>query len=332
MKGASTRIVQADHLIESLDSGSRIHLREKRLEGLRPKAAGILLCVHGQSIPSPVAFDFPVPGYSWMDFVASRGFDVFALSLRGFGLSKRPWEMRETPEGKRPAVRAKESLLDVEAAVRFILARRKVEHVNLLGWAQGTMLVAAFAAKQPQRVGRLVLCSPLYLCDDPEEFKLFEDPKRPGNLNPVFFKNSWRWVTEKGQFHNWNRLIPRGRHSSYREERSVRAYWREQLRYDPEGAKRRPPGVRVPNGLMVDHYDRTQGKAFFNAAKVRSPVLLIRAEHDRVSKDAEAQTLFRALKASLDKRYVVIGDATHFAQFEKRRNALFQETQSFLES
>ncbi len=331
-KASPRKIVREDHLIESFDQGIQLHLREKRPGGYRPDPATTLLCVHGQSIPSPVAFDFPVPGYSWMDFAASRGFDVFALSLRGFGPSARPPEMMESPEGKPPAVRAREALRDVEAAVRFIRERRRVKRVNLLGWAQGTMLMAAFAAKRPRQAGRLVLFSPLHLCDDPRESALFADPERPGRLNPVFFENAWRWVTEEGQLHNWNRLIPRGQHGRWREARAVRAYWREQLRYDPEGARRRVPAVRVPNGLMADHYDRTKGKPFFDAAKVRSPALLIRAEHDLVAKDAEAQGLFRALTASAGKRYVVLGDATHFMQFEKRREALFGEVQLFLES
>jgi pimeloyl-ACP methyl ester carboxylesterase len=330
-KGVSKNIIQRDHLIDSPDPGIRLHLREKRRRGLQP-GADALLCVHGQSIPSPVAFDFAVPGYSWMDFAASRGFGVFALSLRGFGPSTRPPEMAEQPEGKPPAVRGREALRDVEAAVRFIRERCGVDRVNLLGWAQGTMLVAAFAAMRPRQAGRLVLCSPLYLCEDPGEFTLFEDPKCPGKRNPVFFENAWRWVTEKGQLHNWNRLIPNGKHGRWREARAVRAYWLEQLRFDPEGARRRVPAVRVPNGLMADHYDRTQGVPFFDAGKVRSPALLVRAECDLVSKDAEAQGLYRALTASTGKRYVVLGDATHFAQFEKRREALFGEVQLFLES
>ena len=112
----------------------------------------------------------------------------------------------------------------------------------------------------------------------------------------------------------------------------MRAYWSEQLRHDPGGARRRVPAVKVPNGLMADHYDRTQGLAFFDAAKGKSPALLVRMECDLVSKDPEAQGLFRAMTKSPGKRYVILGGATHFAQFEKRREDLFSEVQGFLES
>ncbi len=337
MKGAGMRkktgsILAEDHMIPALDEGISLHLREKRPRGLhRAGAAGTLLCVHGQSIPGAAAFDFPVPGYSWMDYMAARGFDVFALSLRGYGASTRPREMTVSPRGRPPAVRAAEAVRDVEAAARFICERREVDGLNLLGWAQGTMLTAAYAAANPARARKLVLVSPLYLCEDPENFALFEDPARPGKLNPKLFC-AWRWVTEKGQQRNWSRLIPKGREKEFREARAVRAYWREQIRHDAEGRRRRYPAVRVPNGLMADHYDRTRGKAFLDAVKVRCPALLVRAEYDLVSKDAEAQELFGALRSSPGKRYVVLGGATHFAQYEKRRGDLFGEVQGFLES
>jgi pimeloyl-ACP methyl ester carboxylesterase len=331
MGNKTGKILAEDHMIPSLDQGISLHLREKRPRGLRAEAAGTLLCVHGQSIPGAAAFDFPVPGYSWMDYMAERGFDVFALSLRGYGASTRPREMTVSPRGKSPAVRAEEAVRDVEAAARFICERREVDRLNLLGWAQGTMLTAAYAAAKPARARKLVLVSPLYLCEAPGEFALFEDPARPGKLNPKFFC-AWRWATEKGQQRNWSRLIPKGREKAFRESRAVRAYWREQIRHDREGRRRRYPAVRVPNGLMADHYDRTRGKAFFDAAKVRCPALLVRAEYDLVSKDAEAQRLFGALGSSPGKRYAVLGGATHFAQYEKRRGDLFGEVQGFLEA
>ncbi|MEE9276642.1 MAG: alpha/beta fold hydrolase [bacterium] len=325
----SRAIVREDHFVEALDPGIRLHLREKRRRG-RGRAAGALLFVHGQSIPSPAGFDLPVPGYSWMDYAAARGFDVFALSLRGYGASTRPPVFAQDPRGKPPAVRGRTGVRDIEAAVRFICERRGVDRLSLLGWTQGTMMTAAFAAAHPARVERLILFAPLYLNESPEARALFRDPKRPRRLNPDFFC-AWRWVNEKGQQRNWSRLIPRGKRGLWREERVVRAYWREQIRYDPEGRRRRVPAVRVPNGLMADHYDRTRGKSIFDPARVRCPALLIRGEHDLVSPPAEAERLYGALTKSPGKRYVVLGDASHFVQFEKRREDLFGEVQHFLE-
>lgn len=324
-------IHQHEHFVEALDPGIRLHLREKCQGRTRSGAARpALLMVHGQSLPSPVCFDFSLPCYSWMDYAAARGYDVFALTLRGYGMSTRLPEMMLDPSSAPPAVRGWTALRDVEAAARFIRERRGAERLSLLGWAQGTMLVAAFAAAHPRHVEKVVLYSPLYLNDNPAAAALFEDPERPGRLKPEFL-GAWRWVTEKGQQWNWRRLFPRGKASLWREPDAVRAYWAEQLRYDPEGVRRRPHGVRIPNGLMADHYDRTRGRSLYKPAGVKCPALLIRGEHDLVSSDQEAQRLFGALTRTAGRRYVIIGDATHFVQFEKRRNDLFNEVQNFLE-
>lgn len=331
MKGSRPQSIrQHEHFIEGRDPGIRLHLREKCPAGTSSRAPRpALLMVHGQSLPSPVCFDFPLPGYSWMDYAAARGHDVFALTLRGYGLSTRPPEMGQEPALAPPAVRGRTALRDLDAAVRFIRERRGVERLSILGWAQGTMLAAAHAAAHLRQVERLVLYSPLYL-NDPPAASPFEDPEQPGQLKPEF-RGAWRWVTEEGQQWNWSRLFPPGKDRLWRERRAVRAYWAEQLRYDPGGTRRRPRGVRVPNGLMADHYERTRGHSLFEPEGVKCPVLLIRGEHDLVSEDKEAQRLFRLLARTSGKRYVVIGDATHFVQFERRREDLFREVQNFLE-
>jgi pimeloyl-ACP methyl ester carboxylesterase len=264
-----------------------------------------------------------------MDYIAARGYDVFALTIRGYGLSSRPPEMERDPASAPPAVRARTATRDVEAAVRFIREHRGANRLSLLGWAQGTMLAASFAAAHPEQTEKIVLFSPLYL-NDPSAASLFEDPEQPGQLKAEF-RGAWRWVTEEGQQWNWSRLFPRGKSRLWRETSAVRAYWDEQLKYDSEGMRRRPRGIRIPNGLMADHFDRTRGRSIYDPAKVKCPVLLIRGEHDLVSEDKEAQRLFQALTRTSGKRYAIIGDATHFVQFEKRREELFREVQGFLE-
>ena len=125
--------------------------------------------------------------------------------------------------------------------------------------------------------------------------------------------------------------IPRGRHAKWREARAVKYYWEKQLIYDKEGKRRRTPAVKVPNGPMADRYDRARNIPLYDASKLRPPALLIRGDHDRSSLDPEANGLFKALTASRGKRHVIIGDATHFIQYEKRREELYSEVQLFLE-
>ncbi len=323
-------IEREDHFIDALDPGIQLHLREKRPRGMRrSEPASTILLVHGQSMPATVAFDLPLPGHSWLDWAASRGFHVFALSVRGYGLSTRPPEFSEPPEGRPPAARGLTALRDIEAAVRFIRERRGLDRLNLLGWSWGTTTTAAYTAANGDRIRRLVLFAPFYAYDDPAEASRFEDPERPGRWNPRL--GAWRWVTEKIQRERWDGSIPKGKHAKWREERAIRLWWKEQLRYDPLGRKRRPPAVRVPNGAMADSYDRARNKPLYDASRIGCPVLLIRGDHDRSSRDPHAGGLFRALTGSRGKRYVILGDATHFAQYEWCREQLFREAQIFLE-
>lgn len=329
-KTAAGRIEKKEHFIDALDPGVRLHLIEKRPRGLRKReAANTLLMVHGQSTPAPVAFDFPLPGYSWMDFAAARGFNVFALSIRGYGLSTRPPELRQPRLDNPPAIRGRIAVRDIEAAVEYICEKNGVDRINLLGWSWGSTTTPAYTAGHGNRVERLVLYAPFYAYGRPEIAAESEDPAHPGRLDPKF--GAWRWVTERSQDERWAGSIPRGQLAKWREARVARAYWAAQLQYDPVGKKRRTPAVCVPNGPMADRYDRARNKPLYDASKIGCPVLLIRGDHDRSCNGPEVDGLYRALSNSRGKRSVLLGDGTHFMHFERRRKELFDQVQLFLE-
>ncbi|MDP7169068.1 MAG: alpha/beta fold hydrolase [Nitrospinota bacterium] len=327
---SSPKIIQEDHFIDGQDPGIRLHIREKRPRGLtRFEEAGTILLLHGQSMTAPHTFDIRLPGYSWMDYLALRGFDVFALTIRGYGLSSRQPELSAPRLANPPAGRGHVALRDIDAAVRFVLGRRSLGRINLLGYSFSTTTSAAYTAANGARIRRLVLYAPFYAYERPEVAVLSEDPRHPGRLDPKF--GAWRWVTRREQMERWDGSIPRGQHKKWREARAVKYYWEEQLKFDPEGRKRRVPAVKVPNGPLADRYDRARGVPLYDASKIKIPVLLIRGDHDRGSLDPEANGLYKALTASRGKRHVIIGDATHFIQFERRHEELYGEVRLFLE-
>ena len=250
---AKKDIFQKDHLIDSHDKGIKLHLREKKPSGMKKsEAADTLLMVHGQSTPAPVAFDLPLPGYSWMDFAAARGFHVYALCIRGYEPSTRPPEMLKSPEGQPPAVRGITAVRDIDAAVRFICEQNAINKLNLLGWSWGTTTTAAFTAGKQARIRRLALYAPFYAYDNPQAAALSEDPARPGRWDPR--KGAWRWVTEAYQRERWDGSIPKGQHEKWRTEKAIKRFWSEQLKFDPEGAKqknpRRPRAQRRDGGRL----------------------------------------------------------------------------------
>ena len=100
----------------------------------------------------------------------------------------------------------------------------------------------------------------------------------------------------------------------------------------PEGASRRPSAVKSPNGSYADLFDRARGIPAYDAAKLRCPALLIFGDYDGSANEAEAWDLFGKMTNSRGKRFVVIGDGTHYMEFEKRREELYREVENFLES
>ena len=88
------RIVTENYFVPATDPGIQLSVRNKRPEGVASFPSDrILLMVHGATYPGEPAFDLPLGGVSWMDYVAQRGFDVYLMNVRGYGMSTRPPQM-----------------------------------------------------------------------------------------------------------------------------------------------------------------------------------------------------------------------------------------------
>src|SRR5262245_18847664 len=98
--GTSARELTMDsRTIPSDTPGIELYVRNKRpadMGSFPPER--IVLFVHGATYPSEAGFDLALDGFSWMDYVACRGFDVYLVDLRGYGASTRPPEMAEPAE------------------------------------------------------------------------------------------------------------------------------------------------------------------------------------------------------------------------------------------
>ena len=58
-----------------------------------------VLFVHGSTYPASTSFDLKLGDTSWMDYIATRGYDVYLLDLRGYGHSnvRRKWKTTRGP-------------------------------------------------------------------------------------------------------------------------------------------------------------------------------------------------------------------------------------------
>src|SRR5947209_9068765 len=173
------KIVMEEMMVPSGDPGIDIYVRNKRpadMTSFRPERT--LLYVHGATYPSSTAFDLKLDGLSWMDYMASRGYDVYLLDLRGYGKSTRPKEMSETAEANPAQVRGDPPVKDISTVVDFILKRRNIPRLDLLGWSWGTTLMATYTAQHASKVERLVLYAPAWIRTTPSLVQAGPGPVR----------------------------------------------------------------------------------------------------------------------------------------------------------
>src|SRR5437879_2026181 len=171
-----TDLITEDMIVPS-EPGIEIFVRNKRPTNLEKYAAErTLLFVHGSTYPAHTGFDLPLGGQSWMEYIAARGYDVYCLDIRGYGRSTRPPAMNEKPEAHPPVARTPYAVKDITAVLNHILARRKLERINLLGWSWGCALMAITTVQNPGKVARLMLHAPSWIRTQPPLFNTGEGP------------------------------------------------------------------------------------------------------------------------------------------------------------
>jgi pimeloyl-ACP methyl ester carboxylesterase len=161
---AKAQLTTEEFMVPALDPGIDIYVRNKRpadMTAFRP--ARTVLFVHGATYPAHTAFDLKLDGMSWMEYIAARGYDVYLLDLRGYGKSTRPPEMAQKPDANAPIVRTVDAVKDISAVVDFILERRDLPRLVLLGWSWGTFSTPTYAIANPSKVARLVLYAPIWI-------------------------------------------------------------------------------------------------------------------------------------------------------------------------
>ena len=133
------KLTTTDTMIPTGDAGIQLFVRNKHPAGQTKFAPEkILLYVHGATYPSETAFDLPIAGKSMMDLIAARGYDVYLVDVRGYGRSSRPPEMSQPPGDNKPIVQTRVAAKDFGTAVDYILKKRGVSKINVMGLSWGT--------------------------------------------------------------------------------------------------------------------------------------------------------------------------------------------------
>lgn len=290
----------------------------------------VVLFVHGAGTPAEVAFDVPYEDYSWMAYLAAAGFDVFSMDVTGYGRSTRPHVMNDpcnlgeaqreellgrasrdcTPSYAFEVGNIESDWDDIDAVVDYVTSLRGVERVHLVGWSLGGPRAGGYAARHPDRVGRVVLLAPAYSRE--------RSDGAPGELprpGPAFTKQS------KADFDsNWDRQV--GCADQY-DPGAAAAVWSEMLASDPVGATW-GLGVRRAPRTTVWSWSRS------DARRTRTPMLIVQGIHDGQVAPDRARELYEDL-GTASKVYLDLGCASHNAMWERVHGTVFDASLEWLE-
>ena len=310
-------LVTEEFMVPAADPGVQLYVRNKRLPNVASFTAdNVVLFVHGATYPAETSFDLQLDGISWMDYIASRGYDVYLVDVRGYGRSTRPAEMDQPAERNQPIVRTDTAARDFGAAADFIRKRRNIAKLNVMGWSWGTSIVATYTSQNNDKVNRLVLYAPQWFRD-----------RRPVDSEVL---GAYRVVTVDAALKRMAVGIPAGKKPM--PDAWAQAWADATFASDPAGASANPRFLRAPNGVVIDGREYwAAGKPLYDPAAIRVPTLLIVAEWDADTPVQMAQALFPKLQNARPKRLVIIGEGTHSVLMESNRMQLFREVQMFLD-
>src|SRR6266403_2094450 len=274
---AEPNLVTESYMIQSRDPGIQLYVRNKRPKGMTQfSGEKTLVYVHGTSQAASSTFDLPLDGFSWMDYIARSGYDVYLIDLRGYGRSTRPPEMEKPASENPPIVRTDVAVKDVEAAVDHILARRGLTKLNLMGWSWGTAIMGRYATQNSGKVNRLVLYAPSWISKAPAT----------SSAAPLGAYQTWTMEQARSRLQDG---APEEKKKDLMPAAWFEAWSAATLAIDAVGAKQTPPVVRTPNGPVQDTREYWMaGKPLWEPSEVKAPTLIVVGEWDALVTGAQA--------------------------------------------
>jgi pimeloyl-ACP methyl ester carboxylesterase len=303
---------------------AQLYVRELKPDGIGRPA---VLFVHGAGTPAEVSFDSKMEDYSWMRQVANAGFDVFSVSLTGYGRSTRPAPMADPcniqesqrapyvsapcePSYVGPITTMSSDWNDIDQVVEHIRRLRGVDRVSLVAWSQGGPRVTGYAALNPGKVERIVVLAPAYnregLPAQPDPLPTYEDGPMTVQSRQDFMAN---WERQVGCTDQYDQAAAEAIFDEMLESDSVGAQW-------GSGVRRAP---RVPTW----GFNRTA------VAQVTTPYLMVAADHDKQVPPERVHQLYEDL-GSPNKVLVDLACSSHNAMWERNREVLFDATVQWL--
>jgi pimeloyl-ACP methyl ester carboxylesterase len=309
-----------------------LHLRERVLEsvkhaGAAGKPAPVVLFVHGGFSPAIVAYDLDYKNFSWMEYLAKAGFDVFAMTHTAYGYSPKPYmddpcnvdpkqqailipHVLKAPCAPRypfKLVSSQSEWDEVAAVVKHLTTTRGVAKVSLIGWSTGTPRIGGFAAQHPALVDKIIYLAPAPFFENDNPPAAYPEAGAPVLLQTRERLEKDRWLADV-------------KCDDQIDDPAIGdVMWRELMKVEGAGANWIPGGVmRAPNRMNYG-WRKT-------VPQIKAPVLILLGEFDNFERRHDA---WRALTVK-HKAFLKIACGSHYLQYERQRTVVHAASKEWL--
>jgi pimeloyl-ACP methyl ester carboxylesterase len=271
----------------------------KKTEGTAPSGARRppIILVHGSSTSAIPTFDLTVPGhpdYSFMDWLALRGWDVWAMDHEGYGRSTLTEGNSDIATG----------VQDLKAAAGLIAEKTGAKAFNVYGLSSGALRAAAFAQQAPEMTARLVLDAFVWT----------------GEGSPTLLKRrqgiaEFRASNKRAIDVDYIKGIFLRDGPAATDPEVADACARAQVAL----------GSSVPTGTYLDMTTRLP---IVDPARITAPTLIVRGELDTIATMEDLLAFFQRLPSN-DKRFAVLPGLAHVATLGTKRHLMWNATAEF---
>ncbi len=281
----------------------RLNLWRKRVGAPRPGEAPlpVLFLVHGSSNSTRSSYDLTVPGkgeYSFMNIFARHGYDVWTMDHDGYGHSGSSGNNSDIASG----------VEDLKSAIPVVVKETGQQRMHFYGTSSGAIRAGAYAQAQPEHVGKLVLSAFTYKGSGSPEIarrnaraaELRANPRRKRDATMI------------------RSIFTRDGHASAYDPAVTEAIIAQEMKF----------GDTIPSGTYLD---MAVNLPLVDPKKVRSPVLMVRGEHDGNSTNDDLLEFFRDLPNG-DRQFVILPHTAHSIGYSNNRHLLHYAVKNFLAS
>jgi pimeloyl-ACP methyl ester carboxylesterase len=270
--------------------------------------------VHGATFSSDLSVFYKFDKRSWADALTEASFNTWGFDFVGYGRSSRYDKDSASPRG-----RVVEAALQLESVMDHIYRLNGGKQIHLVAHSWGTLVAARYASEHPGKVKSLVLFGPPVVRDA-------TDNEGSGDIEVA---PSHHLVSALAQYRRFIEDVPRAE-PQVLSEVHFEAWSQAWLQTDAEAKSRAPAAVLLPFGPIADLVALWSGEWLFDAARIKTPTLLVRGDWDSVCDDNDAARLLSQLGA-VDKTDLKIPRATHLMHLELQRCVLHSALNMFLQ-